>query len=104
MSFGSFENVGSFIRDCGNKKLKYDEACLQVITDRPISFWSQYEECEGCILLQRANITSSHNFVIDTISPLRYTVKKDDNAEICSGQYENIIVTHPCLCCKNKHA
>lgn len=88
MSFGSFENVGSFIRDCGNKKLKYDEACLQVITDRPISFWSQYEECEGCILLQRANITSSHNFVIDTISPLRYTVKKDDNAEICSGEYQ----------------
>lgn len=84
MSFGSFENVGAFIRECNGKKLRYDQACLQIITDQELSFLSQYEECEGCILLETAKISKTSDIVLKTASPLRYAVR-NGHGEICSG-------------------
>lgn len=84
MSFGSFENVGSFIRDCNGTTLRYDQACLQIITDRKVSFWSQFEECEDCILLERAKIPETRALILETGSPIKYSVRKDD-VEICHG-------------------
>lgn len=89
MSFGSFENVGSFIRDCNGSKLRYDQACLQIITNTDVSFWSQYEECEGCILLGTANISDTRSLVLGTGSPLNYKVT-NGNGVICNGKYSSI--------------
>ena len=84
MSFGSFENVGSIIRDCNGTTLRYDQACLQIVTDQPVSFWSQYEECEGCILLETAHIPETRALILDTGSPIKYAVR-NGNGEVCSG-------------------
>lgn len=87
MSFGSFENIGSHIRDCDGKKLKYDQACLQINATSLVEFWSQSEECEGCVLLKTATVTDSSLVILDTRSPIRYAVK-NDSGEICNGTYQ----------------
>lgn len=87
MSFGSFENVGSFIRDCNGTALRYDQACLQIITEKEVSFWSQFEECEGCILLERPKIPETRSLILETGGPIKYAVRNDDG-EICHGVYQ----------------
>ncbi|CAF4859348.1 unnamed protein product [Pieris macdunnoughi] len=82
---GQFNNVG--VRDCNGTKLRYDQACLEIITDGPIAFWSQYEECEDCMLLETANLKKSGPVVLETISPVRFAIRSADN-EICNGTYE----------------
>ncbi|KAH9636318.1 hypothetical protein HF086_003285 [Spodoptera exigua] len=87
MPFDSFENVGSFVRDCNGSRLRFDQACLQLITNEDVSFWSQYEECEGCVLLGTANISATHSLVLGTGSPLNYEVR-NGNGLICNGTYQ----------------
>ncbi|XP_073962435.1 heparan-alpha-glucosaminide N-acetyltransferase-like [Choristoneura fumiferana] len=87
MSLGKFENVGAFIRSCNGTTLRYDQACLQIITSEEISFWSQYEECEGCKLLKTVELPISGGIVLETLSPLRYAVK-NGNGQICNGTYQ----------------
>lgn len=82
-----FENVGAIRRDCDNVILRYDQACLQIITNESVTFWSQYEECEDCMLLETAKIPSTRRIVLETLSPLRYAIK-NGNGEICNGTYE----------------
>ncbi|XP_050671269.1 heparan-alpha-glucosaminide N-acetyltransferase-like [Leptidea sinapis] len=84
---GQFENVGAFIRNCSAKTLRYDQACLELITDEPITFWSQYEECENCMLLETAKLSKTGNIILETISPLHYAIKSG-NGEICNGTYK----------------
>ncbi|CAH2097531.1 unnamed protein product [Euphydryas editha] len=84
---GNFENIGSFIRNCNGMKLKYDQACLEIITNETVTFWSQYEECEDCMLLETEKIPFTKAIILDTISPLRYAIK-NRNGQICNGTYE----------------
>lgn len=79
-----FENVGAIRRDCDNIILRYDQACLQIITNESVTFWSQYEECEDCMLLETAKLPSTRRIVLETLSPLRYAIK-NGNGEICNG-------------------
>ncbi|XP_030034181.2 heparan-alpha-glucosaminide N-acetyltransferase [Manduca sexta] len=87
MAYSSFQNVGSFVRECNNAKLRYDQACLQIITNEDISFWSQYEECEGCMLLETARFGSTDAVVVSTTSPLKYSIR-NGFGEICNGMYQ----------------
>ncbi|CAH0717685.1 unnamed protein product, partial [Brenthis ino] len=84
---GNFENVGAFTPHCNGTRLRYDQACLEIITNETVSFWSQYQECEDCMLLETVKIQSTRGIVLDTISPLRYAIK-NGNGEICNGTYE----------------
>ncbi|XP_038218278.1 heparan-alpha-glucosaminide N-acetyltransferase-like [Zerene cesonia] len=84
---GQFENIGAFIRHCNGTKLRYDQACLEIITDENISFWSQYEECEDCMLLETVKLPKTGAVVLDTTSPLRYAIR-NGVGEICNGTYE----------------
>lgn len=84
MSFGKFENIGAFIRDCNNTLLRHDQACLLIDSSADVEFWSQTEECEGCILLKTADIPLKGAVVLDASSPLRYAVKYN-NADLCKG-------------------
>lgn len=83
---GNFENIGSFIRNCNGIKLKYDQACLEIVTNETVSFWSQYEECEDCMLLETEKIPFTKAIVLNTISPLRYAIR-NRNGQICNGMY-----------------
>ncbi|XP_048484368.1 heparan-alpha-glucosaminide N-acetyltransferase [Plutella xylostella] len=87
MSLGVYENVGYFIRECDGRRLRYDQACLQVITSEKVSFWSQYLECEGCALLETATFKNNTKLVFGTTSPLKYAVH-NANGEICNGTYQ----------------
>ncbi|CAG9124516.1 unnamed protein product [Plutella xylostella] len=87
MSLGVYENVGYFIRECDGRRLRYDQACLQVITSEKVSFWSQYLECEGCALLETATFKNNTKLVFSTTSPLKYAVH-NANGEICNGTYQ----------------
>lgn len=89
MSLGKFENVGAFIRSCNGTTLRYDQACLQIITTEKISFWSQYEECEGCKLLKTAELPISGAIVLETLSPLRFAVQ-NGNGQICNGKFVKV--------------
>lgn len=86
---GNFENIGSFIRNCNGIKLKYDQACLEIVTNETISFWSQYEECEDCMLLETEKIPFTKAIVLNTISPLHYAIR-NRNGQICNGMYSFI--------------
>ncbi|XP_049880375.1 heparan-alpha-glucosaminide N-acetyltransferase-like [Pectinophora gossypiella] len=86
MSLGKFENVGAFVRDCRNGTLLYDEACLEVITSETVTFWSQYEECEGCKLVLTKTLETTGEIVLKTLSPVHYAVK-NGNGQICNGTY-----------------
>ncbi|CAK1590934.1 unnamed protein product [Parnassius mnemosyne] len=86
MGHNYFENVGYFLRTCNGTKLRYDQACLQISTTEKISFWSQYEECEDCILLKTADLYDNGVVVVETFSPLRYSVR-NDRGQICNGTY-----------------
>ncbi|CAG9570896.1 unnamed protein product [Danaus chrysippus] len=83
---GNFKNVGAFVRDCNGTTLKYDQACLEIITNEKITFWSQYEVCEDCMLLETKKLSSTGAVVIETESPLRYAIK-NGNGLICNGTY-----------------
>lgn len=84
MAIGNFQNVG--VRDCNNTTLHFDQACLQIVTQKSVYFWSQYEECDGCMLLNTKNLTKTDSFVVKTLSPLLYSVR-NDNGEICNTKY-----------------
>ncbi|XP_013182542.1 PREDICTED: heparan-alpha-glucosaminide N-acetyltransferase-like [Papilio xuthus] len=86
MGLSYFENVGYFLRNCNGKTLRYDQACLQIVTNEQISFWSQYEECEDCILLKTADFNQTGDVVIETFSPLRYVVQNEQGRS-CNGTY-----------------
>lgn len=88
MSHKNFQNVGSFIRDCYGVDLRYDEACVQIISDTEISFWSQYDECEGCKLLPTEKTKGSDAYVFKTLSPVHYAIR-NETAEICNGKWSN---------------
>lgn len=83
-----FQNVGSSIRECNSTTLRHDRACLQIITNDPVTFWSQYEECEGCILLNTANLLSTGEIELQTLSPLQYVVQNSTGHNICNGTYQ----------------
>lgn len=89
MPLGQFENVGVFLRDCNGTKLQYDRACLEVITSEQVTFWSQYEECQDCMLLEKKTFDSSASLVFRTLSPVHYSVTKfkDGKGPICNGTY-----------------
>ncbi|CAH0760197.1 unnamed protein product [Diatraea saccharalis] len=87
MSFVKFENVGAFVRDCNGTTLQYDKACLEIGTNETISFWSQYEECEGCVLLETKRLSSTGAIVLSTLSPVRYAIR-NGNGQICNGTYQ----------------
>ncbi|XP_075985188.1 heparan-alpha-glucosaminide N-acetyltransferase-like [Anticarsia gemmatalis] len=90
MSFGSFENIGAFKRECNGTRLKFDQACLLISgqsNHEPVLFSSQSEECEGCILRERGWIPESGEIVLNTTSPLRYAIN-NTNGQICSGEYQ----------------
>ncbi|XP_059055711.1 heparan-alpha-glucosaminide N-acetyltransferase-like [Achroia grisella] len=82
----NFENVGALIRDCNGTKLRHDQACLELITNEKISFWSQSEECQGCILLETHKLPSTGAVVLQTLSRLRYAIKNELGV-ICNGSY-----------------
>ncbi|KAL0861306.1 hypothetical protein ABMA27_008865 [Loxostege sticticalis] len=87
MTFIKFENVGAFIRHCNGTTLRYDQACLEIDTAEPITFWSQDEECEGCVLLKTARLPSTGSIVLSTLRPTRYAIR-NGTAEICNGTYQ----------------
>lgn len=87
--FNQFRNIGSSERDCNNSTLHYDEACLKVVTDKEITFWSQYEECQGCRLLETTSVYREQEIKIKTFSALRYSIR-DLNGQICNGIYKLI--------------
>ncbi|XP_026332744.1 heparan-alpha-glucosaminide N-acetyltransferase-like [Hyposmocoma kahamanoa] len=89
MPLGQFENVGVLMRDCEGVLLQHDSACLEVITTEKVTFWSQYEECQDCMLLAKKNISSSGSLVFRTLSPVHYSVTKyeDGKEPICNGTY-----------------
>lgn len=93
MGLSYFENVGYFLRNCNGKTLRYDQACLQIITGEQISFWSQYEECEDCILLKTAELNQTGDIVIETFSPLRYLVQNEQGRS-CNGMSIHVL----CFC------
>ncbi|KAM3961405.1 heparan-alpha-glucosaminide N-acetyltransferase [Aphomia sociella] len=82
-----FENIGAFIRDCNGTKLRYDQACLELITNEKISFWSQSEECQGCVLLETAKLPTTGAVVVHTLGPLQYAIKNGQGI-ICNGTYQ----------------
>lgn len=84
MGLSSFTNIGYSFKNCNGIKLRYDQACLEILTDNKISFWSQYEECEDCIMLKRVDLYKPEEIVIETFSPLRYSLRSDQG-EICNG-------------------
>lgn len=86
MSTSYFQNVGSFIRDCNGTTLHYDQACLEIIAHGKISFWSQYEECEGCILQETKKKAGTDAYVLDTLSPVHYEVH-NETGPICNGKF-----------------
>ncbi|KAL4703821.1 hypothetical protein ACJJTC_019480 [Scirpophaga incertulas] len=86
MSYINFENVGAFLRKCNGTTLRYDQACLEILTKEKISFWSQYEECEGCMLLETANLPATGSVILDTLSPVEYAIR-NGNGEICNGTF-----------------
>lgn len=102
MPLGQFENVGVFMRDCHGVTLKYDRACLEVITSEEVTFWSQYEECQDCMLLNTKTFSTSGALVLRTLSPVHYSVTKfkDGKGPICNGTYVLRFVTCIvyCLC------
>lgn len=89
MPLGQFANIGVFNRDCNGAKLRFDRACLEVITNDTVTFWSQYEECQDCVLLDRKTFSSSGALVFRTLSPVQYSVTKfkDGKGPICNGAY-----------------
>lgn len=90
MALGKFQNVGYVAPECNGTTLHFDQACLQIFTKKNISFWSQYEECEGCKLLQTVNLQTTGSFVVKTFSPLKYLVRSD-YGEICNGKHNTVI-------------
>ncbi|XP_060807203.1 heparan-alpha-glucosaminide N-acetyltransferase [Amyelois transitella] len=82
----SLQNIGAFIRKCNGTTLRYDQACLELITDEKVRFYSQYDECEGCKLLETITLPSTGAVVLGTTSPLHYAIK-NDNGQICNGTY-----------------
>lgn len=87
MPLGQFENVGVFMRDCYGEKLQYDRACLEVITNEEVTFWSQYDECQDCKLLSTKTFNTNVSLVLRTLSPVHYSVTKfkDGKGPICNG-------------------
>lgn len=81
-----FQNVGSFSRECNGTTLHYDQACLQIIAEEEITFLSQYDECEGCILLETKYPPISDEYVLGTLSPLHYAVR-NGKGQICNGKF-----------------
>lgn len=96
MSFIKFENVGAFIRHCNGTTLRYDQACLEIDTAEPITFWSQDEECEGCVLLKTARLPSTGSIVLSTLRPTRYAIR-NGTAEICNGKYFILVINFLCF-------
>lgn len=96
MPLGQFENVGVLMRDCDGVLLQHDSACLEVITTEKVTFWSQYEECQDCMLLAKKNISSSGSLVFRTLSPVHYSVTKyeDGKEPICNGTYALRVLLH----------
>lgn len=86
MSSKYFQNVGSFIRECNGTTLRHDRACLQIITDEPVTFWSQHEECEGCILLKTAELSTTDEVQLGTLSAVQYAVHNSTGQTICNGK------------------
>ncbi|XP_063629468.1 heparan-alpha-glucosaminide N-acetyltransferase-like [Cydia splendana] len=87
MTLGQFENVGAFIRSCNGTTLRYDQACLEIITTEPISFMSQYEECQDCMLLPTEPLANSSSYLLKTLSPVRYAIE-NGHGQICNGSYQ----------------
>ncbi|XP_026750425.1 heparan-alpha-glucosaminide N-acetyltransferase-like [Galleria mellonella] len=83
----SFANVGSLIRNCSGTSLRYEQACLELVTNEKISFWSQSEECQGCVLLETFKLPATGAVVVQTLNPLRYAIK-NDHGVICNGTYQ----------------
>lgn len=102
MPLGQFENVGVFMRDCHGVTLRYDRACLEVVTNEEVTFWSQYDECQDCMLLDTKTFGSSGALVLRTLSPVHYSVTKfkDGKGPICNGMFiiTFVIFIVYCLC------
>lgn len=86
MVIEQFQNVGALARDCNDTRLRYDEACLTVISEEPVSFWSQYVDCEGCKLLEIAKIVSRSEIKLKTTSAVKYAITTS-RGEICNGKF-----------------
>ncbi|XP_037874035.1 heparan-alpha-glucosaminide N-acetyltransferase [Bombyx mori] len=86
MGFG-FQNVGSFIRECNGTTLRYDQACLSILTDEEVTLWSQYAECDGCKLLPTATFPKSDPIIVRTSDTLLYALKNSSGI-ICKGSYQ----------------
>ncbi|KAJ0171377.1 hypothetical protein K1T71_012927 [Dendrolimus kikuchii] len=87
MALANFQNVGYIVPECNGTTLHFDQACLQIFTKKNITFWSQYEECEGCKLLQTVHLDKTDSIVVKTFSRLQYLVKSE-YGEICNGNYQ----------------
>ncbi|GBP55981.1 Heparan-alpha-glucosaminide N-acetyltransferase [Eumeta japonica] len=74
--------------ECATTTLRYDEACLHLLTNTPISFWSQYTECEGCVLQETVKAEVDKDIVIRTLWPLQYEIRDHDGSRICNGTYQ----------------
>lgn len=86
MLIGNFQNIGSFVRSCGNSTLGFDEACLRLISNEKVKFLSQYEECEGCRLLETATVDGLTQITLKTFSKVRFELQNGEG-QICNGSY-----------------
>ncbi|KAI5639277.1 heparan-alpha-glucosaminide N-acetyltransferase [Phthorimaea operculella] len=80
MGISTYEN-------CEETSLQYDQACLEVIASEFVTFWSNFEQCEGCRLLETAYVARSRALVVGTTSALRYALK-NGTQQICNGTYQ----------------
>lgn len=84
----NFKNVMFYQRKCDTKTLFYDEACLTVSSDKNVSLWKQYTECEGCDYIKGVFVNNgSEDMLVKTVWPLKYQVISGDGGQICNGTF-----------------
>ncbi|GBP30839.1 hypothetical protein EVAR_82581_1 [Eumeta japonica] len=71
--------------DC--KKLKFYEACLNIITHTNVTFRSRPVECEGCLLNETAKGAPPAKVIVThTYWPLRYEIW-NNTGRVCKATY-----------------
>lgn len=86
MSFVNFKNVKFFSRKCNSHTLIYDEACLDIASDREVTIWRQYTKCVECDYAKVLDSNKTGSLLVETIWPVKYKVE-DSYGPVCNGTF-----------------
>ncbi|XP_077303018.1 heparan-alpha-glucosaminide N-acetyltransferase-like [Arctopsyche grandis] len=86
MSFVNFKNVKFFSRKCNSHTLIYDEACLDIASDRDVTVWRQYTKCVECDYAKVLDSNKTGSLLVRTIWPVKYKVE-DGYGPVCNGTF-----------------